>query len=110
MTVRQTTSTSRTTTEPIASNIIEETNQTTIITSEAENKKVRLQFDFTKEALRRLDETKEKLGLSTRALVVRNALRLYQWFVNEIDPESTIQITNPKGEVVALFKVKLLLE
>ena len=71
-------------------------------------KKERVQLDFSTEALERLDELKEKTGASTRAEVVRQALRLYEWFVNETEPNSTIRITNSQGETTSMFKAFLL--
>jgi metal-responsive CopG/Arc/MetJ family transcriptional regulator len=48
-----------------------------------DTKKHRLQFDLTVEALDQLDELKEQARALTRAEVVRNALRLYSWFLNQ---------------------------
>ena len=70
--------------------------------------KERVQFDFSLEALKRLDEIKEKTGASTRAETVRNALRLYEWFVNETSPESTIKVLDENNEITSVFKAKLL--
>ena len=70
--------------------------------------KERVQFDFTTEALRRLDEIKEKTGAASRAETIRNALRLYEWFINETNPESTVKIIDNDGEVTSVFKAKLL--
>lgn len=73
-------------------------------------RKERLQFDFSPEALQRLDEIKEKTQATTRAETVRNALRLYEWFVNELDPDSTVKIYNKKNKLVSAFSAKLLLK
>jgi metal-responsive CopG/Arc/MetJ family transcriptional regulator len=70
--------------------------------------KERVQFDFSPEALQRLDKIKEETGAKTRAETVRNALRIYEWFVNETKPESTIKIVNEHGEVTSSFKASLL--
>jgi metal-responsive CopG/Arc/MetJ family transcriptional regulator len=70
--------------------------------------KERVQFDFTPEALRRLDAIKEKTGATSRAETLRNALRLYEWFINETNPESTVKILDKEGEVVSVFKAMLL--
>lgn len=70
--------------------------------------KERVQFDFTHEALGRLDEIKKKTGARTRAEAIRNALRLYEWFVEETGPESTIKVYNEEGELTSVFKAKLL--
>lgn len=71
--------------------------------------KERVQFDFAPEALRRLDDIKEKTGAATRAEAVRNALRLYEWFVNETEPDTVIKLIKD-NEVVSAFKAKLLLK
>lgn len=70
--------------------------------------KERIQFDFTIEALRRLDQIKEKSGATSRAEAIRNALRLYEWFIDETGPNSTIKIFDENGEVTSAFKAKLL--
>lgn len=72
------------------------------------NQKERVQFDFTHEALERLDEIKRKTGAKTRAETIRNALRLYEWFVEETGPESTIKVLDENDEVTSVFKAKLL--
>lgn len=72
--------------------------------------KERVQFDFSPEALQRLDDLKEKIDAATRAEVVRNALRLYEWIVNEIDPESTIKVFDKNDVATAMFKASLLLK
>lgn len=46
------------------------------------NKK-RLQLDFSKEAVERLDLLKESTGVSSRADVFRNALKLYDTYVEK---------------------------
>lgn len=73
-----------------------------------ERQRERVQFDFAPDALQRLDDIKEKIGATTRAEAVRNALRLYEWLVNEVDPESTIKVFNKGNEVTDIVKVKLL--
>lgn len=43
----------------------------------------RVQLDFTPEALERLRQIKEMADAKTNAEVVRNALRLYEWFLRQ---------------------------
>jgi metal-responsive CopG/Arc/MetJ family transcriptional regulator len=73
------------------------------------NTKQRVQFDFSQEALKRLDEMQERLGAPTKAEVVRNALKLYEWLINEIDPSSTIVIQDKEDKVQFRIPVKVLL-
>ena len=70
----------------------------------------RLQFDFPLEALSKLDRIKDKLGLGTRAATVRNALRMYEWFATQVDPESTIIVEDKNSKRLAQFPVALLLK
>jgi Ribbon-helix-helix protein, copG family len=70
--------------------------------------KERVQLDFAPEALERLDKLREQTGASTRAETIRQALRLFEWFVNDTDPNDTITITDSSGEMVAMFKARLL--
>ena len=76
----------------------------------AQKRKERLQFDFTSEALERLDKIKEKSGAATRAETIRNALRAYEWVVNELDPDSTIIVSNGNDEIKSKFMARLLLK
>lgn len=46
------------------------------------SEKVRLDFTFSRKAARELDSLKEKLDLTSRVDVVRQALALLQWAVN----------------------------
>lgn len=73
------------------------------------NVKQRVQFDFSPEALKRLEDLKEHTDASTKAEVVRNALKLYEWFVTQIDPESVIEVKDKEGEVVFRIPAKVLL-
>jgi hypothetical protein len=75
--------------------------------------KERVQFDFSTKDLKRLDDIKEKTDAVTKAEIVRKALKLYDWFVNEVDPDSTLKIfdkrSEPDDEPTTVVKVKLLI-
>jgi len=51
---------------------------------------------------------KDETGASTRAETIRQALRLYDWFIHETTPDSTIKITDNEGNVTSIFKASLL--
>jgi hypothetical protein len=70
--------------------------------------KERVQFDFSPEALQRLDELKEKTDAATRAETVRKALKVFEWLVNEADPDGSIQILDKNKEVIANAPAKLI--
>jgi hypothetical protein len=52
----------------------------------------RLQLDFSPEAYERLVQIKEKSEARTNAEVVRNALRLYDWFLDLKRKNATLQV------------------
>jgi hypothetical protein len=62
------------------------------------NAKQRVQFDFSPEALKRLETMQERLEASTKAEIVRNALKLYEWFTTQVDPDSIIEIQDKEGK------------
>jgi len=72
-----------------------------------ERRKERLQLEFTPEAMQRLDEIKETSGSATRAETIRNALRLYGWFIKETKADSIIRIIDGQ-EVTSSFRASLL--
>lgn len=51
--------------------------------AENEAPRQRVQLDFTPEAFERLQEIKEMADAKTNAEVVRNAIRLYDWFLRQ---------------------------
>jgi hypothetical protein len=73
------------------------------------NTKQRVQFDFSQEALIRLEDLQERLEASTKAEVVRNALKLYEWFTTQIEPDSIIEVQNKEGKTVFRIPLKVLL-
>lgn len=70
--------------------------------------KERVQLDFSSDSLERLEKLKDRVGASTRAEVIRQALRLYEWFINETEPDSTILILDGEDEINSKFKASLL--
>ncbi|HWR97290.1 MAG TPA: ribbon-helix-helix protein, CopG family [Candidatus Methanoperedens sp.] len=60
--------------------------------------KVRLQFDFSQEAVDKLDELKDRLGASSRAEVIRRALALMDRVSTSSQAGAEITIKSPKGE------------
>ncbi len=68
--------------------------------------KQRIQFDFTPEALKRLDDLKDRVEASTKAGVIRNALKLYEWFVTEIDPNYILDVEDKEGHTIFRIRQK----
>ena len=60
--------------------------------SEKSPSRRRIQLDFSPEAYERLIEIKEKSKVRTNAEVVRNALQLYEWFLDLKRRKAKLQI------------------
>lgn len=71
--------------------------------------KQRIQFDFSLESMKRLEELKEKTDASTKAEVVRNALKLYEWFVKQVGPDKIIEIEDKEGTILFRLPTNTLL-
>lgn len=65
----------------------------------------RLQLDFSPEAYKRLIELRKRTEARTNAELVRNALRLYEWYLNTRDYGSKIHLVrdNEVKEVEIIF-------
>jgi metal-responsive CopG/Arc/MetJ family transcriptional regulator len=74
----------------------------------AQKDKERLQFDFTSDAIDRLDEIRDLIGAASRAEVIRNALRVYEWLIKDVGDDDTIQVVTKEKKVAARFNAKLL--
>ncbi|MDQ6661612.1 MAG: hypothetical protein M3Z24_11680, partial [Chloroflexota bacterium] len=59
--------------------------------------------------LKRLETMQERLDASTKAEIVRNSLKLYEWFTTQIDPDSTIEVQDKDGKVQFRIPLKVLL-
>jgi hypothetical protein len=79
------------------------------MSTKSENTKQRVQFDFSPESLKRLDDLKEKTDASTKAEVVRNALKLYEWFVTQVDSSSIVEIKDNEDKTLFRIPVERLL-
>ena len=61
-------------------------------------KRHRVQLDFSPEAYERLNRIRTRSDAATNAEVVRNALRLYDWFLEQRSRDARFQIVD-NGEV-----------
>ena len=71
--------------------------------------KQRVQFDFSPEALQRLEALKEHVDASTKAEVIRNALKMYEWLDMHADSNYVIERQDQDGKTVFRIPVKVLL-
>ena len=72
-------------------------------TTEEVTKRHRLQIDFSPEAHERLMRIRERSEAATNAEVVRNALRLYDWFLDQRARNSRLQLV--EGDTVKEIEV-----
>ena len=61
-------------------------------------KRHRVQLDFSTEAYERLIRIRSRSEAATNAEVVRNALRLYDWFLEQRSKDARFQVVD-NGEV-----------
>ena len=52
-------------------------------TEERRSDTKRIQFEFPQEAVDRLNRMRDQTGATSYAEVVRNALRMYEWFLDQ---------------------------
>lgn len=80
---------------------------TTIFMKEAMKKEVeskaRVQFDFSKESLKKLDDLVQKTGASTRAELIRRALALYTEVLEAEDRKAKILFREKDGTLIQLM-------
>jgi metal-responsive CopG/Arc/MetJ family transcriptional regulator len=60
--------------------------------------KTRLQFEFGDDALQQLDELKGAVGAPSRAEVIRQALRLLQWTIEQTQDEKATVLVEKNGK------------
>ncbi len=61
--------------------------------------KTRIQFDVTPEAAEELEDLMKRAGVTTKAELFRNSLKLMSWFVAKREEGSEIQLK--KGDKVS---------
>lgn len=71
---------------------LEQNEPTSLETNERKTGRQRLQLDFSPEAFGQLTQLRDKAEAKTNAEVVRNALRLYGWFLEQKKNNYRIQI------------------
>ena len=69
--------------------------------------KKRFQLDLSERDIKRLDSLVSETEASSRAEVIRQAIRAYD-FLTDIDPDTEIECENGKGEIVYRGKARFL--
>jgi hypothetical protein len=65
--------------------------------------KTRVQFDFTPEALQTLDRLKGRLNVSSRADVIRYALRILDWVLSTTESNAKILVEKDARQQEIVF-------
>lgn len=78
-------------------------------TTHTNSKQKRVQFDFSVEAWKRLSDLKEQADASTKAELIRKALKIYEWLVNESNQDHIIEVQDQDGQIVSRISAKMLL-
>ena len=75
------------------------------VAREQSGSRQRVQLDFSNEAYNRLKQLRERSDARTNAELVRNALRLYEWYLNTKDERYRIHLVrdNEVKEVEIIF-------
>ena len=68
----------------------------------------RLQLEVPERVLESVNALKERTGVGSQTDVVRNALRLYEWYIEEFGEERAIEIHAQSGKVEKVPLVLLL--
>jgi len=61
---------------------------------------MRIQFEFSDEAVKELDTLKSKLNVRYRGEVLNHAIGVLKWLVNERKRDSQIVVKRPDGTMV----------
>jgi hypothetical protein len=67
------------------------------------NKKYRLQIDFSEKAYGELESLQERLDASSKSEVIRDALGVLRWIVEESDRGNRILLEKPEGTRKIMF-------
>lgn len=73
---------------------------------QGENKKI--QFEFSAEALRRLERLEAETEATSKAEVIRRALKIYDWIVSQLDSEDTLTVKDQDGNELFKSQVSML--
>ena len=71
--------------------------------SENESQKIRVQFEMGKESVERLDRIRARTAASSRADVIRRALGLYQYILEEFDAGASIYLEKKEEKYRIVF-------
>jgi hypothetical protein len=68
---------------------------------EKTNSRLRVQLEFSEDAFLRLEALRQAKDAPTRAEVIRSALRIYEWLLEQSEAERIIEVQEKDGRQVA---------
>ena len=68
----------------------------------------RIQFDFAPDALQRLESLQQRSKASTKAEVIRDSLKLYDWFLSEFQSDYLLEVKDKDGNLIFKIPANLL--
>ena len=74
--------------------------------SKTKKERIRIQIDFWPERSKRLEDIAKKAGDAKKADTVRNVLRLYDWYLSQIEQGYKLQLARPKDKYVREVDLK----
>lgn len=63
--------------------------------------RLRVQLDFSEEAFNRLEEIRKAKDVATKAEVIRDAIRIYEWLVEQSKANRIIEVQDSEGNQVS---------
>ena len=71
--------------------------------------RLRVQMEFSPKRYAELKALREEVGASSNQEVLRNALRVYEWLVEQSRAGRILEVRDPAGESVGKMEAKWLL-
>jgi hypothetical protein len=71
----------------------------------------RVVFEFGTDAMNRLESLRERRGGTekvSKADIIRDALRLYEWLLDTVEPDQVIKVESNTGELIYRLPAKSL--
>jgi metal-responsive CopG/Arc/MetJ family transcriptional regulator len=68
--------------------------------------RLRVQLDFSEDAFKRLEELGKETGVNSKAEIIRDALRIYEWIVEQSRDKRIIEVQEQDGTQVSKIEAK----
>lgn len=72
--------------------------------------RLRVQLDFSEDAFNRLEEIRKAKDVATKAEVIRDAIRIYEWLVEQSKAGRIIEIQDSEGNQVSRIEASWFLK